>query len=1223
MRMFWEFFTFELRFRLKSLSTYVYFGLWLLFSFLCVASESFGPVGSGNGKILLNGPFANYYNDIGAMWFGSIIVAAIFGTSILRDFQRDTFQILFTKPISKFAYLGGRWAGSFVTTVLTFTGMLLGTALGTLAPWADHTRIASHVPVSWYLQPFFTVIVVQTFFLGSLFFAVAALSRKIFLVYLQGVALFMIYIVGITVFSATRSLERFWSTISDPIGLLAFGNVTRYWTVVEKNSLLLSWTGPYLYNRLLWIAIGLLCLAATWFFFPMSVEALTARSQGRRAARARQQDEAVARPVRSLTVARLPLIHQVFSPATTWAQFVSLTRLRISNILHEVPFWGILALDAVLSITNSYFAGHRSESGVYPVTYLILGVVEGNAQLFGYIVVALYAAELIWRERDTHFDGIHDALPVRDTPDWLSKFVALAFVALMVLATTMVCGILMQTVAGFHRYDLLQYVQELFLISFLEIMIYALLALFVQTLVSNKFIGHAIVIGAFIIQPILFNFGWENTLYLFGSTPSYTFSDMNRYGHFVQAILWSLVYWSAIAALLGILSILFTRRGAESAWGTRLRLARARLPRLIPATALCLLVAIGAGSWYFYNAHVLNEYLTAKDRRHIQADYERQFKQYENLAQPKVTAVDATINIYPERRSFDGTVTYTLQNKTSTPLTQIHLTDTKQSLSDLQFSRPTHLVSRAPRDLYSIYAFSEPLQPGETFTLISKVGHQSHGFRDGNELPEFAHNGTFFDAAYLPEIGYDRGTEISDPRRRREEKLPALEELPPRQDARGERLNLFTGPQADWITYHTTVSTSGDQIALSPGYLQRRWTENGRNYFEYSMAGTHIQDFVSWISGRYTVKSAPYKGVNVEVYYDSKHPYDVDKMIESAERGLDYDQANYSPYQFSQYRVIEYPRYRGFAQSFPNTIPYSEDIGFIGRVQNPKKDIDFAYFVTAHELGHQWWGHQLVGGSVAGSNMMSESLAEYTALRIMDHRYGDDNMRLFLKTELDGYLRGRSGEVRHENPLALVQNESYVWYQKGSVILYALSDYIGEDRLNQALGTFLRQYRYANANNQVDAADTTRGQASSDQPYPDTRQFVAALRTVTPPELQYFITDGFERIVLYDNKAVSATSQKQPDGKYKVVLTVQARKLQADGNGKESPMPINDYIDIGIFNGKKDEEKPLYLQKQHLTADQQTFTVFVDQQPTRAGIDPYNKLIDRVADDNLTDISKP
>ncbi len=69
-----------MRFRLKSISTYVYFLVWLAFSFLYVASESFGPVANGNGKVLLNGPYANTFNDLYSCLFGLIVIAAIFGT---------------------------------------------------------------------------------------------------------------------------------------------------------------------------------------------------------------------------------------------------------------------------------------------------------------------------------------------------------------------------------------------------------------------------------------------------------------------------------------------------------------------------------------------------------------------------------------------------------------------------------------------------------------------------------------------------------------------------------------------------------------------------------------------------------------------------------------------------------------------------------------------------------------------------------------------------------------------------------------------------------------------------------------------------------------------------------------------------------------------------------------------------------------------------------------
>ena len=1216
MTKFWEFFTLELKFRFKSLSTYVYFAAWFTFSFLDVAAESFGPVGNTNGKVLLNGPYANIFNDIGISFFGVIVIAAIFGTSILRDFQRDTVQILFTKPISKLSYLGGRWAGSFVTTVFTFSGLLLGEFLGTFAPWADHARIGPN-HLAWYLQPFFSIVVFQVFYLGCLFFLVAALSRKIFVVYLQGAALFVLYLLGIAIFNATRSLEHFWSGIFDPIGFLYTDAITRYWTVVERNSLLYSWSphsanGVFLYNRLLWGAVGLLSLIVVWWLFPMSVEALTARSSGRRAALARQQDLAETAPRRSLVAAKFAAVRQVFGFRTTLVQLAWLTRLRISNIVHEVPFWVLTALMAGIAMNNGHYAGRVAEQNVWPVTYLMLQSVEGGAELFFYIIAVLYAAELIWRERDTHFDGIHDALPISETTDWFSKLFALCFVELILLTVAGLCGILMQTFAGYYNYELGQYAKELYVLTFPQVLTFMLLALFIQTVVSNKFVGFGIVIGIALIVPILFNFGWENTLYLFGNTPPYIYSDMNGYGHFVPGLFWSITYWLSISCVLAVISIALARRGSDDAWRARFRLAAQRAPGLIPAAALFLAASIGSGAWYYYNAHVLNEYLTAQDRRDINAAYERNFKKYEHLPQPKVIAVDANIDIFPQRRSFSGTGHFVLQNKTPQAISQVHITNAQQSVSNVRFDRPFHVVSSSPRALYTIYQLETPLAPGDKLDLIFNVGITSRGFKDGNERPELAYSGTFFDSGYFPTIGYSTDLEIDDPRRRREEHLPDQELLPHRGDPLGTVTSIFT-PQSDWISYRTTVSTSDDQIALSPGYLTREWHANGRHYFTYDMGNVKTLDFFAYVSARYDVKRAMYAGaagpISIEVYYNPGHTYDVDDMIGASKAGLAYYERNFSPFQFRQYRILEFPRYRTFAQSFPNTVPFSEAIGFISRLEKPT-DIDFAYFVTAHELGHQWWAHQLIGGRVEGSNMLSETLAEYSALMVMQQRYGRDNMHRFLKHELDRYLRGRAGEIRRERPVVLVQNEPYVWYQKGGQVMYTLADYIGEDKVDLALHNFLMKYRYANADD------------SQSGPYPDTRQLVEALRAETPAELQYYITDAFENIVLYDNKAVSATYSETSDHKYKVALTVQSRKVRSDGSGNESPMPLHDLIDIGVFTGKKDEEKPLYLKKEWVTQPTQTFEIVVDQPPTRAGIDPFNKLIDRDSEDNWMDVTK-
>ncbi|MGC1168179.1 MAG: M1 family aminopeptidase, partial [Candidatus Acidiferrales bacterium] len=912
-----------------------------------------------------------------------------------------------------------------------------------------------------------------------------------------------------------------------------------------------------------------------------------------REVRAGEEAELKARP-RGVS---LPAVTQLFNSATTRAQLWSLTRLRFSNISREVVFWAIVVVMIVNTSINAYFAGEMNEVYVWPVTYLMVQALQGGSFLFLFIITTMYAGELIWRERDVHFEQIHDSLPVADWTDWLSKFFALALVNFVLISVVIFCGIAVQTFLGYYHYEIPVYLKEMYLIALPQMLTFALLALVVHTLVSNKFVGHALLIGFFILIPVLYRYGIENRLYLVGEITPYTYSDMNGYGHFVPGLLWSISYWLFICAFLGVIAVAFSRRGTDLSWAARLRLARPRIHGLIPAGALFLVLAGACGGWFYYNAHALNEFRTDQDDRHRAAAYETLYKKYERLPQPKITAVDVSVDIFPERRSFSASGHYTLVNHSSQVIEDIHITDGRDSVDEIRFDRPFRVATSDKKHFYTIYKLDQPLQPGESMRMDFRASYTSRGFRDGHERPELAYNGTFFDRDYFPFIGYNNALELDDPRRRREEHLGPLEEMAPPGDPYYSNINLFT-TDSEWITFHCVVSTSADQIAIAPGYLQKEWTENGRRYFEYDMGSTRINDFYSFLSGHYSVRRDEHDGVKLEIYYQPGHEYNLDRMLDSSKSGLDYYDKNFSPYQFQQFRVLEFPRYRTFAQSFPNTVPYSEAIGFIEKMKKPS-DVDLLYFVTAHELAHQWWGHQLIGSQTQGSNMMSETLAQYSAFKVLEKKYGMDMVRKELRHELDQYLRGRAGEVRHEPPLVLVQREGYVWYNKGALVMYALADYIGEDQLNTGLRNFLMQNRYAAG------------------PYPDTRGFVAALRAVTPPDLQYTITDMFENIVLFDDKAVSATYAPTADGKYKVTLTVSTQKRKADGSGNESPMPINDLIDVGVFSGTKEHLKPLYLAKQHFAQDSSTIEITVDELPTFAGIDPYNKLIDRNPEDNL------
>jgi ABC-2 type transport system permease protein len=340
--------------------------------------------------------------------------------------------------------------------------------------------------------------------------------------------------------------------------------------------------------------------------------------------------------------------------------------------------------------------------------------------------------------------------------------------------------------------------------------------------------------------------------------------------------------------------------------------------------------------------------------------------------------------------------------------------------------------------------------------------------------------------------------------------------------------------------------------------------------------------------------------VAIEVYY--VHDYNIDTMIRSTKNSLDYFTENFSPYQYRQFRILEFPRFQGtFAQAFPNTIPFSEAIGFIADLRDPKK-IDYVFYVTAHELAHQWWGHQVIGADVQGSTMIVESLAQYSALMAMEREYGADHMKRFLAFELDRYLQGRGGEAIDEMPLYLVENQPYIHYRKGSLVLYAIKDYIGEDNMNRALADFLARFAFGEA------------------PYPTTRDLISSIRAYTPDEYQSVITDMLERIILFDLRVADSRVTELADGQFDVIIDVTARKFEASGGGEETEIIINDWVDIGVF-GAEDPATGvpgiLYLQKHRIDRNQQQISVRVGSQPVTLGIDPLNKLIDRNPADNV------
>jgi hypothetical protein len=666
-------------------------------------------------------------------------------------------------------------------------------------------------------------------------------------------------------------------------------------------------------------------------------------------------------------------------------------------------------------------------------------------------------------------------------------------------------------------------------------------------------------------------------------------------------------YWLAVAVILLAVVHLFWVRGTESAFRVRAMLARRRMTRgPVVALVVAAVVASSLGGWIFYNTNVVNKYVTTDDFEKAQADFEKKYKKYEGLAQPRVIAVTADVDLFPAERDANLRGSYTLRNKTSAPIAELHLW-LNPLVKERRISVPGATVRDADEKFgYTIYDLAKPLQPGETTVVSFELGIRNDGFTNNRGVTNFVENGTFFNNyEWFPYIGYQAGNELVDTNKRRKLGLEPIQRMPKIGDPKWLGTN-YLGTQSDWLTFETTVSTSADQIAIAPGYLQREWSENGRRYFHYKMDAP-ILGFWSYLSARYTVKRDRWNDVAIEVYYHEPHAFNVDRMIEGVKKSLDYYTANFGPYQHKQVRIIEFPGYERFAQAFPNTIPYSEAIGFVARLEDPE-DIDYVFYVTAHEVAHQWWAHQVIGANMQGATVLSETLSQYSALMVMEKEYGKDTMKRFLQFELESYLRGRGSELVAEMPLELVENQGYIHYRKGSLVMYALRDYMGEEALNRALSKFLDDHKFA------------------EPPYPTSRDLLKYIRAEAPPEIQPVIGDLFEKITIYENKATAAKATKRADGKWVVSVDVEAGKYHATSGGKEEPVKIGDLVDIGVLGpDPKDKTRGapvLYLEKKRIDQPKMTFEVVVDSEPSKAGIDPLNKLIDRNPEDNTKTVEK-
>ena len=1192
-----EIFRFEIAHRLRRASTWLCLALmlglaWLVANGLLVQEAQ----GSGNtgAAIHVNAPFFIAFASVFYSMLGMVVTAALFSDAAMRDAQARMSPLFFTAPIRKADYLGGRFLGALLLNTLLVgvgpLGFMLGTQLSGLEP-----EFVGPFRIGAYFGPYLTILLPNLFVTAAIFFTVAAFSRRALASYATGVLLFIGSLIAAEALGA-RSAYREVAAYLEPFGFMALDVQSEYWTPFERNTRLVGLSGVLLWNRVIWTTFALSVLTFLYVRFRFAQDGERVR---RRSPRRTRSVEPLPERTAPVTV---PHARQSFAFVARVHQVLAVARRSFGEIFANRYLLFIVASTLILLFITGWDAQVVMDTPTWPVTYVIAREVIGQIRPLIYLLIVIFAGEVVWRERDARTSEMTDATPI---PNWVSlvgKFGALVLATIALQGVLMVGGMLLQALQGYYNFEPGIYVRILFGMQLIDYLLWAALAMFIHVLVDQKYVGHLVFALYFAFS--LFGrlrLGIEHNLLLYPGDPGWTYSDLSGFGPSLVPFLWFKLYWAAWALLLTVGANLLWRRGRESGLQYRLREVAARLTR--PAAisaALAVLLVLATGGFVFYNTNVLNDY-RGRDARIARAvEYERLYKRYEDVPQPRVVGSNLRVEVFPEQRTVSVSGSYVLSNRSAGAIDSLHvMIDPDVQVRAISFGRKARRVLQDDFYGYRLFALDEALRPGDSLRMAFDLTFRPRGFTNWGGSMAVAENGTYFDQDLLPSLGYRADLELQSESVRREHGLaPRI----PSPSPLTEEAKWRSPRNTEWFHADVVIGTAADQIALAPGSLRRTWTENGRRYFHY-VSDAPIKDVFAFFSADYAVREDRWKDVQIQIFHHPTHTENLDRMIRGVKASLDYYTEHFGSYPYSQFWIAEVPRYHGnFARALPNSVAYSEGFGFIARVED---GIDYPFAVTAHEVAHQWWGGQIAPADAQGSRVLYETLAHYSAMMVMEKTYGPDQVRRFLGQFRHRYLVGRQNDGQGEVPLLLSGDHKYIHYDKGAVVMYALRDYIGEERVNTALRRLLEKYRFGGP------------------PYPTTLDLYRNLQAVTPDSLHYLLTDLFEEITIWDMQTKVARVEPTGAGAYRVTLEVEAQKMEADSIGRAVQVPMDDFVEVGVFAAAEDGEElgePLYLRKHRIHSGEQTITVTVPRAPARAGIDPYHRLIEWKREDNARDV---
>lgn len=1190
---------FEGRFHLRHISFPVFAFAFLAFGY-GLSGNAFGEA-----NLFYNSTY-NLHKTIALFSLVAIFFVMVQTSRVvLRDQTYRMAPLVFTTPIRKRRYLLTRFWGLFLSASGLFVFAIIGLGIGALIRDNGQGQFGP-VLLSHYLWPYLVIALPNLLLVSSVLFLIANLSKNILATYLGGILLYCLYWVGAILFNSPMIAGATPATpegliiaaLVDPFGLSAFFEQTQYWEVADRNEAFIRLEGPFLANRVLWlaIAVGILVLNDRLFSF-------------RKAGRSTKAPKAVAGFSESRPAAyRQPTLQ--LRPTEFWPTFRSQLAIEWKSLWGAWPsrlailLW--MALIASEVFTRIYGGGEYG-SILYPTTNLMVWLIEEPFQIFSRLLVIFFGGEIMARERLLRWKDILDSSPIPSSIQYLTKLICLISIPGLMLVGAFSMALIGQVSKGYFTFEPLQYLAQFYLLGW-PLVIFSVVILFIQGLVSNKYLGMFIglLLTILLLSGLAGSIGLEHPLLRIGIFPEVEFTNMNGFDRQLKVYQWLSVYWTSFALLLAYLSWKTWKRGRQRSPIRQFRRAFAkpnRSARWLLTGLSMLFVALMTGLYYQLN--VQNTRTTRGDELDRRAAYELQYKAMDDYLDLDVLSLKSSVDLYPASGSFRIDHEYTLINQQTEPIKQQWFTVPRWfEVEELSLSNAT---LEKYDTLHRVYLFTmdEAVWPGDTINMNYNIAYKPRGLKFARSLREnsVVRNGTnLMSIGIVPRFGYQSDLELQDNTERLKRGLPALEET--------EHLPMHAGmaaedrPSYSKFKFETTISTDLGQTAVAPGRLIRQWERQGRSYYHYK-SSIPINHFYSYLSANYNRLEADVDGVDVSVYYDPGQAYNVKSILKVMQQTLEYCQDAFGPYALDHLRLLEIPGHwpmGGYATA--GNIGLVEDRAFLTDLRDTNT-FDVVSKRVAHEVAHQWFGHQLTPYTGAGGSVLVESTAKYIECVMQEQLHGKHQLRMLLKEEMKRYFNGRNRSLLPEPPLRLTGGQNYLAYAKGAIIMNAIRDLLGEDSLNQALRYLFDHHAYPN-------------------PKASIADFEEQLFQLASPDQRQLLADWLSKVVIYDNKILSSSYQPLQPGGYEIRLQVEVHKMELKADGKLAEIPMEENVNIGLFQLHPDElvqfsEKDRY-EKHALKTGRQEIRFQVQELPAYISLDPYLHLPDKNIYDNTVQL---